>query len=367
MGLFDFLKKKSTKFVAEITTHEYTPEELDQQREQKVNKICELARTSIPSQHGLRPHEIAVLSAARNYKTSGNNFPRYWHFDYGIDDPQQILDMLFERGFIRSASAKESVEKLKVPELKGILLEFGITAKGKKADLVAAVRENISEEDLAVKIPVRQYALTQLGEQELKENEYVTYFGSSIKYGLTVWDMNKMIQGYPYKLYRDKIWGFLNSQVYEAMNSLSKSGDIYSFYLREISLRYEMCDFLIEENKHPEAAFRLWAMAFYYDLMVKTVAKFRMMLDLEKYETEPTMKRVRDQLSGKTALVEDSSQPQFKKELNLSFKVKHARILQERLEYSNDQLFQSLISHFSKCQPVRYDSRPKYYGVAIDV
>ncbi len=372
MGFFDFLKRnsiqndtikaKSSKsniakanVQVSFTTHDYTLNELEQQRNQKVNEIKELAQSSFPSKNGLRPHEIFMLSHAPHYNTERNSFPQFWHYEFGIDNPQAILNMLLERGFIRIATAKESVEKLKVPELKEILSEHGIKAAGKKVDLVALVRENVSEEDLGTKIPFRRYALTDLGEQEVKENEYVIYFGSSIKYGLTVWDMNKMIQGYPLHLYRDQIWGNLNKKAHESMASLQKDNDIYSFYLREISLRYEMCDFLIEENKHPLDALKLWARAAFYDIMVKSPAEMKMLLDLEKHKVGPTMKRINDPKTGESILVEDNSPPQFRDNLNLSFKVSSVRILKEKLGFSDDELFQNLVLFFQQCQPVMYE------------
>lgn len=355
MGLFDFFKKKEPKVSITFSSHEYTPQELQQQQEDKVSKIKNLARNSTPSENGLHPHEIAILSHATHYKTLGNDFPRYWYFDYGIDDPQQVLNMLLDRGFIRAATAKESAEKLKVSELKDILSEFGVAAKGKKADLVEAVQENIEEDDLARKIPVRRYALTELGEQELKENKYVTYFGSSSKYGLTVWDMNKMIQNYPHNLFRDRIWAHLNQQVYESTKTLKKDGDMYSFYLREISVRYEMCDFLIEEDKHLLDALGAWTRALYYDLMVASPARFKMILDLEKCKGESAMRRIGDKKTGENILIEDNSPPQFKEQLSLSLKVKSVQILQERLALSSEQFFQTLIGFLAECQAVNYE------------
>lgn len=341
MGLFDFLKKKEPKAIVTIFTHEYTPRELQQQQETEVREIKELARKSIPSINGLRPHEIFMLSYAPYYKTEGNSFPQFWHYDFGVDDPQAILDMLLEHGFIRIATAKESVEKLKVAELKEILSEHGIKATGKKSDLVLSVQENISEEDLAQKIPVRRYALTELGEQELNENEYVTYFGGSNKYGLTVWDMNLLIQNYPHKLFRDKIWAHLNQRLHESAIELQKSGDIYSHYLQEIAIHYEMSNFLIEENKHLEDALKLWAEAVYYDIMISAVERYKMGLD--------TKKRIPyTNISG------------FKEIIGLSYKVKSIRSICERLNFSDDELFQILIVYFLEFPQIRYDLIKRY-------
>lgn len=335
MPLFDFLKKKAPKAIVTMSTHEYTPDELRQQQEDKVSEIRNLAQNSIPSKNGLRPHEIAMLAHATYYKTSGNDFPRYWYFDYGIDNPQAVLNMLLSGGFIRVAAAKESIQNLKVSELKDILSEFGVTSKGKKSNLIEAVLENISEEDFAPKISVRRYALTELGEQELKDNEYVTYFGGSSKYGMTVWDMNKVIQNYPSKLYRDRIWGHLNKKINEAMNILQKDGDMYSFYLREISVHYEMCKFLIEESRHPADALRLWSRATYYDLLVRATSAFKMTRNIEK-------------------TIGDNLSREFREILNLPFKVKDIKTLKEKIGLDDQQLFEDLISYFSECQPVDY-------------
>lgn len=341
MGLFDFLKKKEPKVTVEISTHEYTPKELQQQQENEVREIKELARKSIPSINGLRPHEIFMLSYAPYYKTEGNSFPKFWHYDFGVDDPQALLDMLLEHGFIRIATAKESIEKLKIAELKEILSEHGIKATGKKADLVLSVQENISEEDLSQKIPVRRYALTELGEQELKENEYVTYFGGSNKYGMTVWDMNLLIQNYPHKLFRDKIWAHLNQRLHESAIEFQKSGDMYSNYLKETAIHYEMSSFLIEENKHLEDALKLWAEAVYYDIMISAVESYKMSLDIKKRIPYTN-------ISG------------FKEIIDLPYKVKSIRSIRERLNFSDDELFQKLISYFLEFPQIRYDLIKRY-------
>ena len=123
MGFFDFLKKKEPKVTVTVSAKENTFGELQQQKEIAIVETKELACKAFPSKNGLRPHEIFMLSYAPHYNTEGNSFPQFWHYDFGVDNPQAILNMLLERGFIRIATAKESVEKLKVPELKEILSE----------------------------------------------------------------------------------------------------------------------------------------------------------------------------------------------------------------------------------------------------
>ncbi len=356
MGLFDLFKKKGThqNVTVSMSVHEYTPEELSDQREQEVSEIRQLAKESIPSKNGLRPHEIAMLAAAPKYKKAENNFPRYWYYSYGIDDPQKMLNMLFDRGFIRQAKAMEHICKLTVPELKKILSEAGIKVSGKKADLVSAIQENISEESLGEKVPIRKYVLTELGEQEIKENEYVTYFGASSRYGITVWDMNKMIQGYPLNLFRDKIWASLNERLQNIATRLVNSGNLISYYSEYSSINYEMCSFLLEENNHIEDALSSWAHGFYYDFLVLSPMSFREAIDLERFLDSPKMKRIRKQEAGQSELVEDNSSPSFRDSLSIDFKIRDVCDIKNKLSLSDEDLFQRLVSLFQKCSPVNY-------------
>lgn len=372
MGLFDFLTRKkdgvnniaaqrnksnlgNVNIHTSFSMQDHSISDLELQRNQKVNEIRKLAKHSFPSKNGLRPHEIAMLASAHKYKESENTFPQYWHYEYGIDDPQQILNMLLDRGFVRIATAKESIEILKVPELKQILEEAGITPKGKKSDLIQKICECVSEEDLCRKIPIRKYVLTELGNEEIKENEYVTYFGKSTKYGLNVWDMNRMIQDYPKNLFRDRIWAHLNQQIWESANALQTDGNIYNFYCREISLRYEMCDFLIEENRNTSDALNFWLIAFYYDLMLKAVERFQMELHLEKFRDGHAMKRIKDPNTGESVLVKDDCKPQFKEGLGISYKINSFKTIQTVLDLSDDQIFQSLLKCLEKIDSIKYE------------
>ena len=206
-----------------------------------------------------------------------------------------------------------------------------------------------------MKIPVRRYALTALGEQELSENEYVTYFGHSIKYGLNVWDMNRMLEAYPHKLYRDKIWAHLNQQVQESVQTLQRDRDLYSFYCREVSANYEMCNFLLEEKKSPLDALRLWSVGFHYDILIKSAFEFKLLLDTRKFNDGPTMKRMRGPNTGESVLVEDNSPPQFRDSLFLEYKLGTVKDIQEQLGFTDEEFFQQLVQFFKECQAIDYE------------
>lgn len=73
---------------------------------------------------------------------------------------------------------------------------------GKKADLIKRVADNISDEDLIDYGVKRKYCLTEQGEKELLENEYVVYMHktsnktietSNYKNDFNVWTINRIL------------------------------------------------------------------------------------------------------------------------------------------------------------------------------
>lgn len=222
-----------------------------------TNELEIRIKTAIPSEHGLYPHELLMLSYAHTYTTGINKFQQFWEYNYFIDNPQQILDSLYQRKFIQQGSFKNSLSKLKLPQIKSELKSCGEKVSGKKEDLVKRLLEcgNISE--LEKKYPIKYYELTKLGELELKENEYISYISNHSIENLTIWDMNIMLGNDNKASYRDKIWKYLN----EASGQHFKNKD-YGLYR---NTRLTMYNFLMEEEKY-NMAFNLISEVAYYDL-----------------------------------------------------------------------------------------------------
>lgn len=262
MGLFDFLKKKtpqkpnvqksnthSKKNVSvSITVHEPTPQELRAQRYDKVREIRVLQEKSFPSENGLRPHEILMLSYADKYATDQTEFPQFWYYQYAVSNPSGVLKSLQQKGFIRAATASESLSSLTILQLKSILSENGLKASGKKADLLAAVQTGVDSAILESAVKKRKYVLTALGQSELTDNAYIPYLHSHKSLNISIWDINKKVANYPNKLWRDIIWGELQHQAHEAMRYIS-SGNWGLF----VNAQYQQVDFMAEEGKNEEA------------------------------------------------------------------------------------------------------------------
>ena len=273
MGIFNFLKKP--KIGVGVSIHEATPDELCRQKYDEIQQIKELQRNSFPSKNGLRPHEILMLYYAPSYSVNETSFPQFWYYEYAIDNPRKVLDSLNNRGFIRKASAKESIGALTVDNLKYMLKSSGIKPIGKKEALIQLVQANIDEQVLESEIQNRKYALTQLGASELNENEYVPYMHKYKYKNISVWDINKDMQSYPPHLWRDCIWGRLNRIYCDLIKAVPQN--INRSMLS--GLLYQQAEFLMEENKIA-AAFDLVVDGIYIDANYNAVFQFENEIEL---------------------------------------------------------------------------------------
>ena len=162
----------------------------------KVITFNEMATKSFPSQRGLYVAEILLLQYCSygTYPHPKNGYPGFWWFEYGIRNVGYRLETLRERGFIRYSTAAENVKTLTNDELKQLLKLLGQKVSGKKDELIDRVLMNASDEFLVRNITERKYCLTDLGRQELRDNEYVPFLHQS--HGtVTVWEINQELKG----------------------------------------------------------------------------------------------------------------------------------------------------------------------------
>lgn len=159
----------------------------------------ERKKTCIPSNRGLYVAEILLLyyCSEGKYPNPARGYPQFWWYEYGIQDVDAMLQSLEARGFLCVGTAKDSLAGLKVDQLKEILRKHGLHVSGKKAELVARIQENVSEEDLVSDGVAYKYALTEMGKQELEENAYVPYMHKNSlttgEKGYNVWAVNKLL------------------------------------------------------------------------------------------------------------------------------------------------------------------------------
>lgn len=219
MGLFDFfkktkpvVKKESAKPIIPQTEKKYYQDDsyytdtafAGTPFEKRVISFEERKQTAIPSSTGLYPAEILLLEYCSygTYPAPKNGYPGFWWFSYGIRDVGAALKSLEVRGYIAFAAAKDSLNSLTMPQLKDMLSSKGLSASGKKADLVIRVAEAFTEAELLSAGIQTKYMLTELGKRELDENAYVPYMhkahnktteDASFGMAFNVWSINKLL------------------------------------------------------------------------------------------------------------------------------------------------------------------------------
>lgn len=160
MGLFDFLKKKST---IAVNTKIYTPSAEELSKSKKEHARQEI-RNFQKNEAGLYPHEILLLSYYEKYYT-GKPVARFWQYEFGVDDVPALMRDLERRGF----------------------------ASGEK--------------------------LTQLGKEEVIKGEYISYIRRHKSYDISLSELSILVNKNPKMHYRDLIWGEFNRKSLEYMKN----------------------------------------------------------------------------------------------------------------------------------------------------
>lgn len=130
-------------------------------------------RQMIRTEEGLLPGDVVMLWRIHfgNFTTK-TWIPEYFEYRYGINWEESI-QLLHERGFVRTCSAKESLTELNVNQLKDLLRKKKLPLGGKREDVLARVREEISEEQLEEMVKLRKYAITHEGSKVLSDHEEI--------------------------------------------------------------------------------------------------------------------------------------------------------------------------------------------------
>lgn len=257
MGLLDAFKKKQKARVT-LSAREPSTEEMRMQwEEESIQRAKGRVRNFQKDEAGLYPHEILMLYYSEFYNINQSDFPQFWHYEYAVNDPMALLRSLMKRGFIREATATESLSRLKTTELKEILTELGLKTAGKKEDLISRIKESANEAYLIRRVKERRFARTESGERELEINAYIPYMHSHKFADISMSDMCILVNKNPNRPFRDILWSEFNRLSGEYMEE-GRFGEYRN-------IRYTMYQFLMEENR-TAPAFSLLAETIFYDL-----------------------------------------------------------------------------------------------------
>lgn len=216
--------------------------------------------------NGLLPHEILMLNYAHTFAPSGNTFQNFWYYSYGVGNPQELLRKLEREGFFVLGGLDSSLASLTVTDLKAILELNGLPQTGTKGTLISRLKESVPAGTLSRLLPAPKYVLTEKGQYELQNNEYVLYIHRHPNFDISLWQMNKWVHDDPNRPWRDHIWAEFNRRVLE----YTKRGS-GGFYRNN---QHNMYSFLTEEGRHEDALSHL-AEVMYFDIAVDGINTFK--------------------------------------------------------------------------------------------
>ncbi len=208
------------------------------------------------SASGLTPREILVLAYAPSFTLDQTEFQAFWHWEYEISEPMDVVRRLMDKGYLVVGNAFDTLENQKATDIKELLRAHSLKLSGKKADLLQRIKENLSEEQISAQFPEKYFALTEKGREELDANAHILFSHrhKSID-GLDLWVLNKIVRENPGTGYRDLVWRHMNEKCEEYLRE--SNSDFYIIMLQHMST------FLHEEDRVDD---NITAQIFYYSL-----------------------------------------------------------------------------------------------------
>ena len=216
-----------------------------------------LLENATPSKNGLYPHEILMLSFAESYTSKTTEFDNFWKSKYRVRDPKIIIEKLFNEGFLEFEPFELALKRNPRRILNQELTNIGFAEQEiplAREDCVKKILSCGNLEELKNKYPSR-YQLTELGINELYNNEYVFYLHENPI--MSIWKMNYLLNNNnPKNLsFRDIILRELPKDDFEA---LTKNDFESSLNIRKIHF-----DFLLEDFSQKQALQLLLSIAYY--------------------------------------------------------------------------------------------------------
>lgn len=102
---------------------------------------------------------------------NASEYPRYFYYDYNIEDCNELHKNLIQNGFLKKSSLKEYLNSKTISELKQILNENNLKKTGKKSEIINRILLEVNPNK--IKIEKTFYSLTEKGAKIIEENNYI--------------------------------------------------------------------------------------------------------------------------------------------------------------------------------------------------
>lgn len=83
----------------------------------------------------------------------------------------KLAKVFINEGYLESSSYESELRSLHIPDLKSILSNAGLPARGKKQDLIDCILSNISEKDCGIKVDRNTFFISEKGKTIIKNYE----------------------------------------------------------------------------------------------------------------------------------------------------------------------------------------------------
>lgn len=160
-------------------------------------------------------------------------YQQYLIYDYGIPDPVNFYNTLFEQGFFALADAREVLESYKVTKLKTILEAAGEKKSGKKEELIERIINSVPKERLdELSFTAQLYTLSQKGKEFIKKHEDLIYLHkkrNSWNILLSEYETAKKQLSFKQYSFRDVTWAVFNNRIHKMyeMQDISCISSVY--------------------------------------------------------------------------------------------------------------------------------------------
>jgi len=217
------------------------------------------ANTNVPVQSSSRSrNDDHAIAAFMHYCEFGgavqkgtDYYPSYLRYDYKVNDPTKYMRKLVADGFLKAAPAEILLKKLKVDELKKILIDNGLSDKGKKETLIERIVESVDVSTLKL---AEIYVPTEMGLEHLAKYNYLFVIKT---YDITPAEYDAKQKQLGTTKVNDIIWQILGDKFNEA-NTQGYWGPARNAVLNKAKL-------LSSEEKEVDALFH-YIVVLYYDL-----------------------------------------------------------------------------------------------------
>lgn len=180
-----------------------------------------------------------------------DSYARYFLYECGIRNTAKYHRDLIAAGYFEEASVEQTLNSLKVTELKEILTALGQSTTGKKDALVWRIANNADASVIRHYCPEKLYMLSEMGQSFLQAHDDYVMVHKHKNWGIDwkEYDAHKI----PGRSYYDTMWAIFNEQLANNPRDCGRGQYLYMYQL------------LNEEGKR-ERALQMLLRVLYIDL-----------------------------------------------------------------------------------------------------